>query len=512
MTLDKVLVNNGGLENVFVYVKDGLGNYYFDPPTAVVTLDQKGCRYSPHVFGLRTGQPFEIGNSDQTMHTVHAMAKNNQEFNLAQPLQGIKQTKSFTAPEVMVHFKCNVHNWMERLRRRPQPSVLRRDGKRRRVRAEGPPGGHLHDRGVAREARHADAERHARREGNEEHHLRVQGHSSVTWLHRYIKLVVASTVLLIAAGGMVTSTDSGLAVPDWPNTYGQFMFSFPLEKMVGGIFYEHGHRMIASTVGFLTILLAVWTWKADPRRWMRWLGVAALGAVILQGLLGGITVLLLLPAPVSIGHAGLAQLFFCLTISLALFTSPGWTKPQTAVDDPTLRRVALATTVMVYCQIILGATMRHIEAGMAIPDFPSRSGTSCRRSGMPVSRSTSRIAWARSSSRSRFWRRPDASGVITARAASSSRPATLLVLFVLTQVSLGAFVIWSGLQPIINTAHVVNGALVLATSLVLTLRSYRYRFGRRDRSAGSQCGPREHQRILTGKPSRQLGDAMRLRS
>ncbi len=193
-------------------------------------------------------------------------------------------------------------------------------------------------------------------------------------LHRYIKFVVCSTVLLIAAGGMVTSTDSGLAVPDWPNTYGQFMFSFPLEKMVGGIFYEHGHRMIASTVGFLTIILAVWTWKVDPRRWVRWLGMTALGAVILQGLLGGITVLLLLPAPVSIGHAGLAQLFFCLTISLALVTSPGWTRAQTAVDDPMLRRLAVATTAMVYCQIILGATMRHVEAGMAIPDFPLAFG------------------------------------------------------------------------------------------------------------------------------------------
>ena len=150
----------------------------------------------------------------------------------------------------------------------------------------------------------------------------------MTWLNRYIKLVVASTVLLIAAGGMVTSTRSGLSVPDWPNTYGQFMFSFPLEKMVGGIFYEHGHRMIASTVGFLTIILAIWTWKVDPRRWVRWLGVSALGAVILQGLLGGITVLLLLPAPVSVGHAGLAQLFFCITISLAIFTSRAWTMPQ----------------------------------------------------------------------------------------------------------------------------------------------------------------------------------------
>jgi cytochrome c oxidase assembly protein subunit 15 len=133
------------------------------------------------------------------------------------------------------------------------------------------------------------------------------------WLHRYIKLVALSTLLLIAAGGMVTSTDSGLAVPDWPNTYGQFMFAFPLERMVGGIFYEHGHRMIASTVGFLTIILAVWVWIVEPRRWLRWMGAIALAAVIIQGILGGITVLYLLPAPVSVGHAGLAQIFFCMT-------------------------------------------------------------------------------------------------------------------------------------------------------------------------------------------------------
>jgi cytochrome c oxidase assembly protein subunit 15 len=296
------------------------------------------------------------------------------------------------------------------------------------------------------------------------------------WLHRYVKLVVASTVLLIAAGGMVTSTRSGLAVPDWPNTYGQFMFSFPLEKMVGGIFYEHGHRMIASTVGFLTIILAVWTSKADPRRWVRWLGISALGAVILQGLLGGITVLFLLPAPVSIGHAGLAQLFFCLTISLALFTSPGWTTTQTAVDDPTLRRLAAATTVTVYCQIILGATMRHIEAGMAIPDFPFAFGHVLPpfwNAGIAV----------------HFAHRLGAVLVTTAILATAGhvwfhhrtrrelvRPAMLLVLFVMTQVTLGAFVIWSGLQPIINTAHVVDGTLVLATSLVLTLRSFRCGF------------------------------------
>jgi cytochrome c oxidase assembly protein subunit 15 len=318
----------------------------------------------------------------------------------------------------------------------------------------------------------------------------------MTWLHRYIKVVVASTVLLIAAGGMVTSTDSGLAVPDWPNTYGQFMFSFPLEKMVGGIFYEHGHRMIASTVGFLTIVLAIWTWRADPRRWMRRLGFAALGAVILQGLLGGITVLLLLPAPVSIGHAGLAQLFFCLTISLALFTSPGWTRSQTAVDDPTLRRIAAATTVMIYCQILLGATMRHVEAGLAIPDFPFAFG----RVLPPIW--TGGIAV-------HFAHRAGAVLVTAAILATAGhiwfhhrarrelvRPAILLVLFVLTQVTLGAFVIWSGLQPIVNTAHVVNGALVLATSLVLTLRTHRCGFAELSESAAAAGTPDRQPALL----------------
>jgi cytochrome c oxidase assembly protein subunit 15 len=229
------------------------------------------------------------------------------------------------------------------------------------------------------------------------------------WLHRFAILVVCSTVLLIAAGGMVTSTGSGLAVPDWPNTYGSFMFSFPLEKMVGGIFYEHGHRLIASTVGFLTIILAVWTWRVDPRPWMRKLGFAALGAVILQGLLGGLTVLLLLPAPVSIGHAGLAQLFFCSTIALALFTSSGWQKSENATDDPRLRSLALTTSMVIYLQILLGATMRHNAAGLAIPDFPLAFG------GMPASPSISRIAWAPCWCSARSLPLPCGSGERTAR-------------------------------------------------------------------------------------------------
>ncbi|MGE3519833.1 MAG: carboxypeptidase regulatory-like domain-containing protein, partial [Vicinamibacterales bacterium] len=103
---------DGALGNVFVYVKDGLGNYTFPPPTEPAQIDQKECRYHPHVFGMRVGQPLEIVNSDPTLHNIHAMAKNNREFNNGQPIQGMKTVHTFTAPEVMVPFKCDVHGWM----------------------------------------------------------------------------------------------------------------------------------------------------------------------------------------------------------------------------------------------------------------------------------------------------------------------------------------------------------------------------------------------------------------
>jgi cytochrome c oxidase assembly protein subunit 15 len=298
------------------------------------------------------------------------------------------------------------------------------------------------------------------------------------WLHRYAKFVSAATVLLIVAGGLVTSTGSGLAVPDWPTSYGWNMFTFPMKHMVGGIFYEHGHRLIASTVGFLTIILALWIWKAESRRWMRVLGFAALGAVCLQGLLGGITVLYFLPTPVSTAHAGLAQIFFCLTVAIALFTSRQWTRPGfEPVNDPQLRLVATATTAAVYLQILIGATMRHSEAGLAIPDFPLVFG------GLVPPEWTAGIAI-------HYAHRVGALVVTLAIAAAVGhvlyhhrrrpelrRPATLLAVLVLVQVTLGAFVIWSQKNVAINTAHVVVGALTLATSLVLTLRSYQVRFG-----------------------------------
>ncbi len=309
----------------------------------------------------------------------------------------------------------------------------------------------------------------------------------MTWLHRYATLVAASTVLLIAAGGMVTSTGSGLAVPDWPNTYGWFMFSFPREKWVGGIFYEHGHRLIASTVGFLTVVLALWTWRVDPRPAVRRLGFAALAAVIVQGLLGGITVLLLLPAPVSIGHAALAQIFFCLTVSLALVTSRGWVGPAQAVDDSTLRRLGVVTTGMVFGQMLLGATMRHTGAGLAIPDFPFTFGRMIPPYWSPrIAVNYSHrlgallVLCAVLATVVRVWKAHPGRPELT-------RPATLLLALVTLQIALGATVVLTGLEPAVNTAHVVNGACVLGTALVLTLRSFRPLFGRAPAPAGDRA-------------------------
>lgn len=294
-------------------------------------------------------------------------------------------------------------------------------------------------------------------------------------LHRFAAFVAAATAVLIFAGGLVTSTGSGLSVPDWPTTYGWSMFTFPLDKWVGGIFYEHSHRLIASAVGFLIVVLAVWLWRAEPRRWVRRLGYLALGAVITQGILGGMTVLWFLPDPVSIAHAGLAQLVFCVTITIALVTSRGWNRGYTSNDRP-LQAIAAATTAAVYAQILLGATMRHTDAGLAIPDFPLAFG----RFVPPHWSAPIAIHYAH---------RVGAlvvTALILATAArvlyhhrgraALRRPSLLLLILLVVQIALGALTVLSGKQYVINSLHVVTGAMVLGTSLVLTLRAYRPRF------------------------------------
>src|SRR5262245_61264749 len=273
----------------------------------------------------------------------------------------------------------------------------------------------------------------------------------------YTRLVALSTAVLIFAGGLVTSTGSGLSVPDWPNTYGYFMFLFPLDKWVGGIRYEHSHRLIASTVGFLILVLAVWLWRAEPRAWVRRLGYLALAAVITQGILGGITVLWYLPDPISIAHASLAQIVFCLTTAIALFTSRSWTQTVTssAPDDAVLQKLTIVTTGWIYVQILIGATMRHTDAGLAIPDFPLAFGQLIPPHWDP------KIAI-------HFAHRMGAlvaSALILAAAGhvfyhhrnrgELVRPSLLLLALLAAQITLGAYTVLTAKHYIVNSLHVV---------------------------------------------------------
>ncbi len=291
------------------------------------------------------------------------------------------------------------------------------------------------------------------------------------WLHRFAVLVASCTLLLIFVGGLVTSTDSGLAVPDWPLSYGQF---FP--RMVGGILYEHGHRMVAALVGMLIVVLAVWLWKREPRRWLRLLGGLAVLAVICQGVLGGITVLLLLPPAVSVGHAALAEIVLCLTVTIALVTSAAWRDAVPSVEGggtPSLRTLTAVTTAAIYLQILIGALMRHTGSGLAIPDFPLSFGHMippvftrqiavhfAHRVGAVVV--SVLIVWT-------------AIRILRLRATERIlRTQAYVLLCALTiQLYLGAETIWSAKGVVPTTLHVAGGAFTLATSLLTTLTARR---------------------------------------
>ncbi len=197
------------------------------------------------------------------------------------------------------------------------------------------------------------------------------------WIHRLAVATVLAVLALIGIGGLVTSKGAGMAVPDWPTTYGYNMFLFPISKWQGGIFYEHSHRLVASAVGLLTVILAVAIWMGDSRRWLRWFGIAAVLLVVTQGLLGGLRVTLY-KDQIGIVHAALAQLFLCCVATIALVTSPWWHHyrftPAQSRAAATLRPWFIFTTVAVFFQLLLGATMRHEHAGLAVPDFPLAYG------------------------------------------------------------------------------------------------------------------------------------------
>ncbi len=305
------------------------------------------------------------------------------------------------------------------------------------------------------------------------------------WLHRFSVLTAFCTLFLICVGGIVTSKGVGMAVPDWPNTYGYNMFLFPFSKWVGGIFYEHTHRLVASGVGLMTTVLAAWIWLSEKRRWLRVLGIVAFFAVILQGVLGGLRVVLI-KDELGIFHGTLAHLFFCLLVLISLFTSRWWTSGKVFGSLETLlnlrRRIVIALC-LIFGQLVLGATMRHQHAGLAIADFPLAYGqwypgtaaedvaryNNSRLESValnPITAFQIHLQMAH-----RFgavltavavvlcWRmaRSNLSEVIIIQ-----RFAIILVGLVLAQFCLGALTVWSGKSADVATAHVAVGATTLA--------------------------------------------------
>ena len=289
-------------------------------------------------------------------------------------------------------------------------------------------------------------------------------------LHAFAVVLAAATVCLIVAGGLVTSTESGLSVPDWPSTYGQNPFTFPVSKWVGGIRYEHSHRLIASTVGALTVVLAVWLARREPRAWVRRLGYLAVAAVVAQGVLGGLTVLFLLPTAISVAHACLAQTFFCLVVTLAVVTSPRWRNGEPAGASPA-SHAAAATAGLIFLQLLVGAVMRHTKAGLAIPDFPLAFGRLVPPiPSFPVAIHFAHrvlalvVAGAVAVCTVRSWR----SGRLDLR-----RTSLAVAVLVLLQIALGALTVLSRRDVVLTTAHVATGALLLGSTLLLGLTSRR---------------------------------------
>ena len=305
-------------------------------------------------------------------------------------------------------------------------------------------------------------------------------------LNRFAILVACATFFLIIAGALVTSNDAGLATPDWPLSNGQF---FP--DMVGNLFWEHGHRMVATTVGMLTIALAVYIRIKEKREWVWKLGFFALLGVIAQGLLGALTVKLLLPLPVSTAHATLAQLFFCTTVSLAVFTSRSWMEarpiPEEQVTLP-LRYLCTAALVTIFLQLVLGATLRHSatwDRHLPTELIVAHIVGACA------------VTLALGSAALTTLRRHKDQPFLT-------RPAVIALSLLVVQLFLGIAAYLTRIaspndpQPLnpmiaITVAHVACGALVFVTTIVLTLRTYRVLNGE---FAGA---------ALRGRPSSQTG-------
>ncbi len=315
-------------------------------------------------------------------------------------------------------------------------------------------------------------------------------------LHFFAVFTATATLPLIFIGGLVTSHDAGLAVPDWPTSYGYNMFLFPWHKMVGGIFYEHSHRLVASAVGFLTIILAAWLGMREDRRWVRRLGMLALVLVIVQGVLGGLRVTMLMRG-IAVFHACLAQTFFCLLAAIAMFTSPWWRKLEREsrmADGKRLRQWSVGLTALIFFQLTLAAAMRHTVSGLAVPDFPTMYGRWIPPLDASKLEELNRMRFVHwNLDPVAFWQiglhlAHRFTAFIIAGVAGSVfirsiplrqthrmvyRMISLVVFLVLAQIGLGIFVIWTGKAADVATAHVALGALILMVSFLCALICHR---------------------------------------
>ncbi len=317
-------------------------------------------------------------------------------------------------------------------------------------------------------------------------------------------ITVAATFPLIFMGGLVTSHSAGMSVPDWPNSYGYNMFLFPPRLWVGGILYEHTHRLMASFVGVCAIALTIVAWKTEDRRWVRWLATSVLGMVIFQGVLGGLRVVLV-KLDLAIVHACVAQAFFCLAALVCVVTSRWWIEaPDLSDYSPRIVPLAIACVVIVYGQLVVGAVMRHNQAGLAIPDLPLAYGKLLppMSSDELAAANHQLVRWIdsanvrdhdlpRSVTMFQVWinfaHRMGAllvSGAILTLAAEAlrnsrlypreiSRPVLLLLALLACQLTLGVLTILLRKPADVASLHVAVGALVLVTAFILSVRGLR---------------------------------------
>jgi heme a synthase len=294
---------------------------------------------------------------------------------------------------------------------------------------------------------------------------------------------------LIGSGGLVTSHEAGLAVPDWPNSFGYNMFLFPISRWVGGVLFEHTHRLLASLVGFLTIGFCLATWLIDERRWVKWLATIAVLAVVTQGVLGGLRVTEH-NALLGLFHGCLAQSFLALMASLALVTSPLWHRlAMSGFESRPLRNLSVVLTVAIFAQLVLGAAMRHSHAGLSIPDFPTTyggwlplfdpvaiakineargaAGQPFTSAGLILLQYVHRV-WAVLITIGVVW-----TSVKLIRSAILPNPIRMTgaawIFLVFAQLVLGAWTVLSNKAADVATSHVLGGALLLVIGVLLSI-------------------------------------------